>query len=434
MIIYEGESIVLHHEKGDSEFVLITFTGLNCEEVAKEYFSLKHTARKKNLTVFGFATKKPNWFLGKETDDAIETLNSLIDKQKKVIVFGLSMGGYAAIKHSKKLRASCVLSMSPKYSINPEECIIAENYRKYLTDDMENMSLKSGDISENTYILSDPHEKTDFYHTQLILNLSPSAKHIQTFYSDHVVYESLSGSEAMYTLIINAVNGNESDLRRSASTIRRHNSANIRNRFLRSYEKHPILAGIMLISPKIMHLRNVDFIFEHEVKICDLIYKLIFLDKREIALRLYSRLVSNTFAIKSKNGLGEINRRNDLPVVLDIHGNHLFYDFTEKKLTTGNLTSLTKGYFSVICNTIDGKMRPSIMIYGNLFPLVQCGDDVCIENKKESASNFVMFFVYNYNRNYVFLKTRDGMATPLYENKVFMNTSVELDFEKFVLL
>lgn len=248
------------------------------------------------------------------------------------------------------------------------------------------------------------------------------------------MYESLSGSEAMYTLISNAINGTESDLRKSTSIIRRNNSANIRNRFLKNYEKHPILAGIMLISPKVMHLRNVNFIFEQEKPICHLIYKLIRLEKSKIAIRLHKRLVSNVFSIKSQNGLDELYKRNKLPIILDVHGNHLFYDFMRKKLVTGDLVSVTKGYFIIYCSTIDEKMIPSVMIFGNLFPLVQCGDDICIENKKENSSSFNLFFEYNYGGNYVVLRTRDGIATPLPENEVFMKTTSALDFEKLVLL
>lgn len=78
-----------------------------------------------------FISSRPHWW---QTDAMARAINSalpVLSEYKRVLTYGASMGGYAALAFSRALGATDILSMSPQASINPKRIPFDKRWLKY---------------------------------------------------------------------------------------------------------------------------------------------------------------------------------------------------------------------------------------------------------------------------------------------------------------
>ncbi|MFC0510084.1 hypothetical protein [Asaia spathodeae] len=430
MIVYEGDEIVLHHHKGNSAYTIITFTGINFETVARDFFLLKNVARIRDLDVIGFATKKPNWFLSDEMDEAIRVIDQLLGPDRVRLVFGQSMGGYAALKFSRKLSADYVMALSPKFSIHPDECDIKEEYRKYLTDKMVNMSIKPGDIGGRPFILSDPKDRVDAYHTHLLHNVSPDIVHVPTFYSGHVVYESLSGSKPISSIIEALSSGEPDRVRRQVSTQRRRNPANLRNRLFLASPRHARLVALTLVSDQIDAMKNRMFIFAHTGFVTGIIYQVALRGDHALAVRLKRKLMKHLATQGPSVSFDEVLATNNIagPLCLDFHERVLYYDPVEKRLTVERLTVRASRLLPVYPGE---NSLACVTILGERFMLVATGETIDFVPTGQVRAGSLIF--QSQGAHYT-IRLGRKLVTSVHGGSIAIWTDTDNTWERFVVV
>jgi tetratricopeptide (TPR) repeat protein len=80
-----------------------------------EPFFLSH-----GIDAIHLLSKNNNWYLYDFSAEAFEAVRQAVASYRRVVAYGSSMGGYAAIRFGRRVGAQVALAMSPQYSINPE--------------------------------------------------------------------------------------------------------------------------------------------------------------------------------------------------------------------------------------------------------------------------------------------------------------------------
>ncbi|MFT8946088.1 MAG: hypothetical protein ABF876_05845, partial [Acetobacter aceti] len=161
MLVYENEDGFVYRNIGSSDFTLITFSGFGevgyyeAGSYSGEYL-FRDSCKKLNLDTIGIVSKKRNWYRSKKSLELIEFAKNISDKKETIYTYGDSMGGYAALKYSKKLKASHSIALAPRWSLDIDEREgAASSYDAFFQPDMKGMGVRDEDFAENVYILYD---------------------------------------------------------------------------------------------------------------------------------------------------------------------------------------------------------------------------------------------------------------------------------------
>lgn len=153
-------------------------------------------------------------------------------------------GGYAAIKYSKKLKASHTLVCCPQWSIDPYECGNNRNgYEKYFSEHLSGMSIKPEDISGHVYVLYDPRHSIDSFHFSKIKYQSQNVIGICTDYIGHHVTTMISGSNNICRMVNAVQSGDVKLLNNIIFAIRKKSHFRRNNLLKESAKKHPYMTA-----------------------------------------------------------------------------------------------------------------------------------------------------------------------------------------------
>jgi pimeloyl-ACP methyl ester carboxylesterase len=178
-ILYENNRYRIAYEKGDSNKLIIAFTGVELKlgTSQKEEFQKTLSASSEKNHVCYVIDKQRSWYNFIE-DEIADKLNQLITKisASKVITLGNSMGGYGAIIFAKRLKnCSSVIAFCPQYSVDPKITPFETRWAQY-RDKLTEFSTQdvSSEISDKvTYnIFFGNKEKRDKKHRKLFVNLN----------------------------------------------------------------------------------------------------------------------------------------------------------------------------------------------------------------------------------------------------------------------
>nr|WP_314490258.1 hypothetical protein [uncultured Pseudomonas sp.] len=210
-------------------------------------------ATKLGLSCIGFVAKKPNWYPAKSVLNSVAAIEQIFAKYKTIITYGGSMGGYAAIKFSRILSATSVISLCPQWSLDRAECDGANpGYQSYFLASMRGMSVTENDLAGKIYLLYDPGHPEDAYHAQKFIDLSKSVNPIACYSCDHQVTPILAGTENLQRIIDYAANQNLAGLCLFTCNIRRNHKTRKKILLLKLSKRHPILLS------KIMNGKSIN--------------------------------------------------------------------------------------------------------------------------------------------------------------------------------
>ena len=77
--------------------------------------------RFKRIDALHILTRENDWFQNEDFLVACAQVAELTRHYRRVVAYGSSMGGYAAIRYGGRVGAGVAFAMSPQYSINPRE-------------------------------------------------------------------------------------------------------------------------------------------------------------------------------------------------------------------------------------------------------------------------------------------------------------------------
>ncbi|MCQ8278712.1 hypothetical protein NFI95_09630 [Acetobacteraceae bacterium KSS8] len=215
MIVFSGQQLVAHWNKGESDYLLVTFDQLNTELVAETHFLLQAQVVPGRISCIGVTTRVRNFYRSSEIERIVAEVEK-VRGDRPVIVFGQSAGGYAALKYSGLLRADYVIACSPFFAVRPDELGLTDERQKRILVHMmathnvvdrpefEGMAIRQEDTSGRIVALYDPGEMVDAYAIRLIRKAIPQAEILTVPHAGHVIYDG-SWSSALLESMVGAI-------------------------------------------------------------------------------------------------------------------------------------------------------------------------------------------------------------------------------------
>lgn len=243
-IIYEDDQLNVIYQAGSSDFLLVVFGDL-VHLTSNDKFYAEPVVTKLGISTICFTATTPNWFpaLNVAAGYAACIAQKIIPDQNKIINFGASMGGYAAIKYSRLLKATHVLAYCPQYSIDPAECgSHPSGYEAYYTDNLKNMGIKADDLleqPENIYIVYDPEHELDNFHFTKILEQNQRIHGLKFRSANHELPKVLSGTTKFYDIISSVLDSDHTRLVKTLADIRRPHPIRLYILLTKLIWKHP---------------------------------------------------------------------------------------------------------------------------------------------------------------------------------------------------
>jgi hypothetical protein len=150
---------------GASRYTLLTFAPLGLLSNGHRFWA-ETPARKLKLRTIGFIAKRQNWYPEHEMLALFKEIESLVGSSLPKILYGNSMGGYAALKYSKLFGAHTTIALGPQFSINPADVTTHDyRYAKFFDPAMHSdMAVKAGDLAGKIFVMADPKATEDAFH------------------------------------------------------------------------------------------------------------------------------------------------------------------------------------------------------------------------------------------------------------------------------
>lgn len=130
------------------------------------------------VSLLGLTDYHASWFPEQDMAQILPRLEGLLAGYRRVVLYGFSMGAYAALKYSGRLRASVTLAFSPQFSIEPGRVGHFDHRRARLFHRPElhdGMHIAPGDLGGQALLFLDPLFREDASHAALIAQAGPVA-------------------------------------------------------------------------------------------------------------------------------------------------------------------------------------------------------------------------------------------------------------------
>ncbi len=219
--LYEDDMLKVFYSSGRSDFLLVTFGDL-LSKVDGDSFFADAPVKKLGLNCLGFVAKGPNWYPVPNVALAIKACEQILANFKEIVTYGGSMGGYAALKYSRRLGAVATIAMCPQWSLDPDECGgFDSGWRKFFVPNMMDMGVTKYDLAGNIFVLYDPGNETDNFHARKILDLSHSISALRTRSVDHHVTSVFAGTKNLESFVQCALNNDYHAMSSVVQSVRR---------------------------------------------------------------------------------------------------------------------------------------------------------------------------------------------------------------------
>jgi hypothetical protein len=199
-IIYDDDEIRVMWSPGSSDFVLLTFGDL-VNLARDQRFFADVPVKKSEIATIGVMAKRANWYPSDSVHKASGVILDKVSGYETRVTYGGSMGGYAAVKFSRLLGASHVISLCPQWSIDPAECQGTGPGWDYFIPTMSGMGIRPGDVAGEVFVFSDAFEKLDMFHCQMIIENYPGTHFINVPHVEHGVTMVFAGTVNLLELI-----------------------------------------------------------------------------------------------------------------------------------------------------------------------------------------------------------------------------------------
>lgn len=224
-----------------ADIVIVSFTGVGAPERQNGSFFGEPLAKALNMPFIGLIAKSDSWYLEDGIDDAIGAIKVILDRIRRnaasfiqVIGYGISMGGFGVIKHSKALGLDALLSLAPQWSIDSSETGRKSSFSGYYQHYMQHMGPRASDVAIPSYIFYDPRLDEERAEAESFSQI-PTVVLVPVAHAGHMVTNSLKGSKNFQELL-NAVLRGE-DILSITKIIRNKSKENVYNIILKCLEK-----------------------------------------------------------------------------------------------------------------------------------------------------------------------------------------------------
>lgn len=200
-IIYDDDEIRVIWTPGQGQAAMITFGDAISFADGVKFFAEK-PLKKLDMPAIGVMPKRANWFPAAAMLKAVEQIAPRLEGFATRLIYGGSMGGYAAIKFSRLLSATHVLALCPQWSIDKAEWTnFNPGWQEHFRSALTGMGIRADDVAGAIFIFSDPYDRHDRAHVAKILEQAPQARLIPVPFVRHDVTTAFAGSQNLDRLI-----------------------------------------------------------------------------------------------------------------------------------------------------------------------------------------------------------------------------------------
>ncbi|MGI4798238.1 MAG: tetratricopeptide repeat protein [Janthinobacterium lividum] len=231
--IYESPHLRVVFRPGSSSFGLVTFNPATM--IAKgDAFWGQAIADEADLTTIGVMTHRSNWYPASEMRKAAEIIRPLLAGFAQVIGYGSMMGGYGALKHSRLLGLTHILSFAPQWSIAPHDVGDWDKrfVREYRQDLNADVRIEAGDVLPAPIIVYDPYLEPDRQHVEHIVAACPGARLVPAYLTGSEPAGLFKATSQVLGLFEACLAGDVDRIARQATTARRDPASDLRPRAL----------------------------------------------------------------------------------------------------------------------------------------------------------------------------------------------------------
>jgi pimeloyl-ACP methyl ester carboxylesterase len=120
-----------------NDFLAVTFHSASIEDEGprKAGFDMpgfgQSFLRKHGINAVHVLVSRSHWYQTPEMESALAFIRHIAKDYRRVVTYGSSMGGYAAIKFAPQVSANTAIAISPQYSIDPEKAPFEKRFLKY---------------------------------------------------------------------------------------------------------------------------------------------------------------------------------------------------------------------------------------------------------------------------------------------------------------
>ncbi len=370
MIVHAGEEIVVHQHHGMSDYLLVTFGALHFEQVAHMQYFLQPIVEEANISCIGVMTTLKGFYLSPEMDEVFR----LVERERrgrKVVVFGQSMGGYAAIKHSRALGADYVLACSPFFSMDPDELEFpSDRHRKILQHSMahhnvvdlpqfKGMRITAADTQGRVVAFYDPADFVDVYDADLLRKYLPAAEFITVPHAGHGVHNP-SWRATMFSDLVRAMRSDDKRaVVREMSRIRRGNAVFMVRSLRKSSQRKPLLCLKALQSPRIAEHPDYKTMLNDPLNML-LVYTLFARGDRAAAMTHFALVAKEVMQLRAppvEVGDGPLLATvlgQKRCLLMSVHGTLLAYDMANRSVRLEQQVFGRSDLFPVFAGWADG--------------------------------------------------------------------------------
>lgn len=162
--------VYLDDRGGDVLFV--TFSHRNWTPASgKEYWG-KEPLAKLGVSTLGLIARKRHWYPEEDTRALLDAIaRTGLFRNRRIITYGTSMGGYGAVKYASQIGAEVALALVPQWSIDPAEVgHVDQRYTDSFVPKLHrNMSITADDMAAETHVIHDPLFERDRFHFERLL-------------------------------------------------------------------------------------------------------------------------------------------------------------------------------------------------------------------------------------------------------------------------
>lgn len=172
VVVAESEfTQVVYREGRRGDTLWVTWGDMGSRETGSTVWG-QSLFNKMDVPCLGFVAKGQFWYPEHDTFNLINASAGILSRFSKRISYGFSMGGYAALKFSSRLRSSESLAFSPQFSIEPS--LVGDFERDYISrfnpDLHVGMGIRREDLCPTNYVVYDPLYRPDRKHFELIMS------------------------------------------------------------------------------------------------------------------------------------------------------------------------------------------------------------------------------------------------------------------------
>lgn len=371
-IVYEDENIVVIYKDGKSDFLFITF-GDSVSLASGLDMYAESVVTKLSYASLSIMPKARNWYPYDSMQKAINCCRDVLGKFQVRLSYSGSMGAYAAIKYSKDLKTTHTIACCPQWSIAPKDCIgIKNKYEKYFHESMADMSIKSGDVSGDIYVIYDPKHKVDNFHFSKIRQNSHKIYAVKMPFIRHHVTTVIAGTNNIRMMVEAVLDRDSLLLNRIVTKIRRASALRKDNVLRTGSQRHPVITAKAIISSQLNTEGAIDAMSS--------IVNTLLITKQFGVLR---SLVGHMKEIHSGSSEFEkmyssLNKliKNDVRSIKSFHGDRLMYDPLSSSIRQAKVCDETIGigiYSPLFLMNIDGEDALVVERNDGYSPVICCG-------------------------------------------------------------